>query len=120
MATLPEYEYIVVGSGAGGGPLAANLARKGHTVLLIEAGSDQGRRSTYRVPAFHGAATEDENMAWEYFVQHYSSETHPERQSKSYDSKYDEQHGGIFYPRAATLGGCTAHNAMITVYGHNS
>ena len=24
--------------------------------------------------------------------------------------------GGIFYPRAGTLGGCTAHNAMITVY----
>ena len=27
---------------------------------------------------------------------------------------------GILYPRAGTLGGCTAHNAMITIYGHNS
>ena len=35
-----EYEYIVVGSGAGGGSLAANLARKGHRVLLMEAGGD--------------------------------------------------------------------------------
>ncbi len=26
----------------------------------------------------------------------------------------------IWYPRAGTLGGCTAHNAMITVYGHES
>jgi len=26
----------------------------------------------------------------------------------------------ILYPRAGTLGGCTAHNAMITVYPHNS
>src|SRR5207249_2244759 len=29
-----NFEYIVVGSGAGGGPLAANLARQGHSVLL--------------------------------------------------------------------------------------
>jgi len=27
---------------------------------------------------------------------------------------------GSLYPRAGTLGGCTAHNAMITVYPHNS
>jgi choline dehydrogenase-like flavoprotein len=26
---------------------------------------------------------------------------------------------GVFYPRAGTLGGCTAHNAMIMVYPHN-
>jgi len=26
----------------------------------------------------------------------------------------------VLYPRAATLGGCTAHNAMILVYPHNS
>jgi choline dehydrogenase-like flavoprotein len=32
------YEYIVVGSGPGGGPLASNLARAGHSVLLLEAG----------------------------------------------------------------------------------
>lgn len=36
------YEYIVVGSGPGGGPLAVNLARAGHSVLLLEAGDDQG------------------------------------------------------------------------------
>lgn len=35
------YEYIVVGSGPGGAPLASNLARAGHSVLLIEAGDDQ-------------------------------------------------------------------------------
>ena len=27
---------------------------------------------------------------------------------------------GIFYPRAGTLGGCTAHNAMILVYPHDA
>lgn len=35
------YEYIVVGSGPGGAPLAANLARAGRSVLLLEAGDDQ-------------------------------------------------------------------------------
>lgn len=35
------YEYIVVGSGPGGAPIASNLARAGHSVLLIEAGDDQ-------------------------------------------------------------------------------
>lgn len=31
-----EYEYVVVGSGPGGGPVAARLALAGHRVLLIE------------------------------------------------------------------------------------
>src|SRR5438552_1887900 len=110
-----EYEYVVVGSGAGGGPLAANLARHGHTVLLLEAGGDPGDRLTYQVPAFHGYATEDAAMQWNYYVQHYSD---PARQKQ--DSKYDAAHGGVWYPRAGALGGCTAHNAMITVYPHNS
>lgn len=37
------YDYIVVGSGAGGGPLASRLARANNTVLLIESGDDQGQ-----------------------------------------------------------------------------
>src|SRR5262245_55427399 len=43
-AVTESFEYIVVGSGAGGGPLAANLARKGHSVLLLEAGEDVSSR----------------------------------------------------------------------------
>src|SRR5688572_30835904 len=69
---VDSYEYIVVGSGAGGGPLASNLARAGHTVLLLEAGEDTGDRNTYRVPAFHTQSTEDPAMRWDYFVEHYS------------------------------------------------
>ncbi len=106
------YDYIVVGSGAGGGPLAANLADKGFRVLLIEAGSDP-ESYNYQVPCFHALATEEKDMAWNFFVHHYDAD-------EERDPKYREEHGGVLYPRAGTLGGCTAHNAMITVVPHDS
>jgi choline dehydrogenase len=107
-----EYEYIVVGSGAGGGPLAANLARSGHRVLLIEAGGDP-ESYLYQVPCFHPYSSEEKEMSWDYFVHHYEKD-------EQRDDKYRADKGGIFYPRAGTLGGCTAHNAMITMVPHDS
>lgn len=59
-----SYEYIVIGSGAGGGPLAARLARANHTVLLIESGDDQGKNYNYSVPGLQGAMTQDPKVAW--------------------------------------------------------
>jgi len=109
-----EYEYIVVGSGAGGGPLAANLALAGHKVLVLEAGGCS-ETYNYRVPVFHANASEEPGMSWRFFVRHYADD---EQQKK--DCKYVPEERGIFYPRAGTLGGCTAHNAMILVYPHNS
>ena len=44
-----DYEYVVVGSGPGGGTLAANLAEAGHKVLLIDAGGDHGDKLVQRV-----------------------------------------------------------------------
>lgn len=107
-----EFEFIIVGSGAGGGPLAANLARAGRKVLLLEAGDDDAAGYNYAVPAFHGFATEDSRLAWNFYVNHYAS--NPERDSKYVPGK------GILYPRAGTLGGCTAHNALITMVPQNS
>jgi len=109
-----SFDYIVVGSGAGGGPVCARLVEAGFRVLLIEAGGDEDSE-IISVPAFHGLATEDDRYSWEFFVQHY------ENRAKQYlNSKYDQTKKGVFYPRATGLGGCTIHNAMITMYPDNS
>lgn len=121
------YEYIVVGSGAGGGPVAANLAEAGRRVLLLEAGGDPmqlagGRLpEDYSVPAFHAFASENGAIAWNFFVRHYAADARQRRDEKKYVEFLDDKRvGGILYPRAGTLGGCTAHNAMILVYPHNA
>jgi choline dehydrogenase len=117
-----EYDYIVVGSGAGGGPLAANLAKAGHKVLVMEAGGDacsesETGRLMYEVPIFHGHSTEYPECAWNYFVRHYTDDA---QQAK--DEKIEKIDGRdmVWYPRAGALGGCTSHNAMITVVPQDS
>ena len=129
-----DCEYIVVGSGAGGGTLAARLAEAGKTVLLFEAGGDprelQGGDpaqpgvnrlpADYDVPCFHPFATENEAMKWDFFVRHYADDA-AQRRDPKYREAWDGQRvDGVLYPRASSLGGCTAHNAMILVYPHDA
>ena len=104
-----EYDFIIVGSGAGGAPLACNLAKNGFRVLVLEAGGWDAPEVA-EVPAFHAHASEHPDLSWEFFVRHYANPKEP-------DSKWDEKGNGIFYPRAATVGGCTFHNAMVTLCG---
>ncbi|WP_052866725.1 NAD(P)-binding protein [Streptomyces niger] len=75
------FDYVIVGAGAGGAPLAANLALAGMRVLLLEAGIAQVG-DAYRVPAFHGDASEDPAVRWDYFVRHYADEERQRRDSK--------------------------------------
>ncbi|HEU4365184.1 MAG TPA: GMC oxidoreductase, partial [Candidatus Krumholzibacteria bacterium] len=131
------FDYVVVGSGAGGGPLAARLALEGRRVLVIEAGVDpatgealddpgaaptdpDAMREVYAVPGYHGPSTEDERMSWEFSVRHYADDAR-QREDEKYCKAKDPSassgagKGGIFYPRASALGGCTAHHAMVMV-----
>src|SRR5262249_1003531 len=60
---------------------------------------------------------------WKFYVQHYDD---PIRQRSDVLNYVDKKlvdgaaREGIFYPRAGTLGGCTAHHAMICIYPHHS
>ncbi len=128
-----SFEYIVIGSGAGGGTVAARLAEQGRKVLVLEAGGDPIRMTggdaaypnenrlpdDYEVPVFHACSTENKAMAWDFWVRHFTENALQEK-DKKYREEWDgERVDGVLYPRAGCLGGCTAHNAMITVYPHN-
>ncbi|KAH6631391.1 hypothetical protein F5144DRAFT_570860 [Chaetomium tenue] len=129
---LTGYEYVVVGSGPGGGPLAARLALAGHKTLLIEAGDDQGANINYTVPAYHARVSEDEHLSWNFYVRHYADDA---RQARDWKTSYDTPDGGVYtglnpppgskmkgvlYPRTGSFGGCSAHNAMVSVYPQRS
>lgn len=119
-----DYDYIVVGAGPGGGPLAANLARAGYRVALLEAGFDPlspeaaainpATSTVYQTPGFFGGASEHPLLSWDIFVNHYAN---PEQQRK--DPKYVAGKG-VLYPRGSCLGGSASHNALIFVYPHDS
>ena len=129
-----DCEYVIVGSGAGGGTLAARLAEAGRRVVLIEAGGDPrslvgGHPSDpdtnrlpddYDVPVFHAFASENEAMSWNFFVRHYADDGQQQRDPKYRTAWQGRPVDGVLYPRAGTLGGCTAHNAMILIYPHNA
>ena len=130
----PDCEYLVVGSGAGGGTVAARLAEAGKRVLLLEAGGDPRTLaggdpvqpgvnrlpSDYDVPAFHAFATENTALAWNFFVRHLRRRRQQRRDPKFGGYITVRAWTASYYPRAGTLGGCTAHNAMIFVYPHNA
>ena len=107
--TDSPFDFIIVGSGAGGGPLACRLALGKKKVLLIEAGGDpkeelrkaaqedinqRGEGARFKTaedatvlgeaPLFHGASTEEPSLSWSFSVRHYDDDA---RQAA--DHKYD-------------------------------
>ncbi|WP_162872668.1 GMC family oxidoreductase [Austwickia chelonae] len=108
-STPSEVDYVVVGSGAGGAPVAARLAENGYRVLLLEAGPPAGDPRYYDTPVLWPRASADPRISWDFYVRHYSERAR-------HGSQFVPEKDGVLYPRAATLGGCTAHHALFTVY----
>ena len=126
------FDYIVVGSGPGGGPIASNLAKAGYSVLLAEAGDNQGANVHSEVVSFFPIAYTDPTLRWDFFVRNFANETrnlqHNHLTWRRLDGSFyvgrDPPAGatllGIHYPRGGTLGGSSAVNAMSTIYPSES
>ncbi|KAI2626937.1 choline dehydrogenase [Hypomontagnella submonticulosa] len=122
-----SYEYIIVGSGAGGSPLAARLALAGHSVLLVDAGGDHGTIREVEVPSLYIGASERNELNWAYFTRHYQNETQTKRDRKlTYLTPNGDYYSGVkppagskmlgnYYPRVGGLGGCTEHLALLPI-----
>src|SRR6476646_6091862 len=108
-------EYIIVGSGAGGGPLACNLARAGHKVVLFEAGGDDPNFNDFSaaVPFFTPFTSENPIIQWDYFVQHYANDQQALRDTKVVMTPDGPR---IWYPRVGAVGGCSIHSFLFAIY----
>jgi choline dehydrogenase len=109
-----EFEYIVVGTGAGGGPVAANLAKAGKRVLVLEAGGDGNNpRSLFKYAVPGSNPRLDPELGWSYWVNSRAKEPDRQRQHFYVPGK------GLYYPRGTSIGGSTTVNAMIALYPDN-
>ncbi|TRM64103.1 hypothetical protein BD626DRAFT_265448 [Schizophyllum amplum] len=94
-----EYDYIVVGAGAGGGPVAARLAETGFSVLVVDVGHDVNNYNT-TIPNYLARVLYDPQIELSYTLNEYP---------KGFPYTRDD----VWYPRGRALGGSAIHNAVV-------
>ncbi len=63
------YDYIVIGSGGGGGVMACNLVEAGFEVLLLEAGAIDSVPGHLQAPLAHHQLARSSSHRWDFYVQ---------------------------------------------------
>ena len=115
------WDYVIVGSGAGGGTLAARLAESGMRVFLLEAGGDPRASDAARMPDDYDVPALPRFRVREPGHELGLRGAPLRRARRGRRATRSTSPGqGVLYPRAAALGGCTAHNAMIYMPPHDS
>ncbi|KAJ3843490.1 alcohol oxidase [Lentinula raphanica] len=90
------FDYVVVGAGAGGGPLAKSVL-----ILVVDAGHDALNINT-TIPLYFIRAIEDLQTELNYTLD-------------EYPPGFQFQKNDAWYPRARAVGGSTIHNALINI-----
>jgi choline dehydrogenase len=98
---MDEFDFVVVGAGSSGGPIADRLTAGGrYSVLLLEAGPDDTNR-WISIPLGFAKTFLDPEINWKYL-------TEPESLLEG---------RRIYWPRGKVVGGSSAINGMVYVRG---